>query len=384
MEPLIVRGSPAARKMNRRPASTVALLPQLHFQSPHASISNHLQRAPKMQMDETLGKLTAGEDLSFDEMTSTMEAIMRGEVDSGRIGVLLISLREKGETVDEIAGAALALRRHMTPIRSRHKALLDTCGPGGGGSKLFNVSTATALVAAAGGVPVAKHGNHSVTSNSGSADVLSALGVRIDPPVDVVEKCLDELGLCFCYARQLHPAMRHVAAIRKELGVRTIFNLLGPLSNPASATHHLMGVPDPKLTQTLADALQRLGVQRAAVVTGEDGLSDVTLAGATDVAWIDGQRRESIRWSPGDFGLETASLESLEVADAVQSAAIIRDLLAGASGPARDLIILNAAAAIHIFGLEEELPQAAARATHAIDSGAAADKLAELAARTQS
>ncbi len=192
-----------------------------------------------------LGRVAGGESLSMPEMSAAIDAIMRGEWSDAQIGLLLTGLAAKGETVDEIAGAAAAMRQHMTPIRSRYAELLDTCGTGGGGSKLFNVSTTAAIVAASAGVPVAKHGNRSVTSRSGSADVLRELGVNVEATVPQVEACLNELGLCFCYAPLAHPSMRHVAAVRRELGVRTIFNILGPLVNPAGATHQLLGAGVP-------------------------------------------------------------------------------------------------------------------------------------------
>src|SRR5690606_13322707 len=202
------------------------------------------------------------------------------------IAAFLLALRQKGETVDEIAGAALALRKHMTCIATRRAGIVDTCGTGGVGSKLFNISTTAALVTASCGVPVAKHGNRSVTSRSGSADVLAALGVNIDAPPQVVERCLDELGICFCFAPSLHPAMLHVGPVRRQLGVPTIFNLLGPLCNPARAPYQVMGVGMGELRHRLALVLARLGTQHAVVVTGDDGLGEITLATTTRVCEV--------------------------------------------------------------------------------------------------
>ena len=209
-------------------------------------------------LNSYLGRLAAGEDLTLPEMTAVIDLVMQGQCAEGEIALLLTALRAKGETADEIAGAAMAMRKHMTRIRSSRLGLVDTCGTGGDGSGTFNISTAAALVAAAAGVPVAKHGNRSITSRSGSADVLASLGVNIEAPVATVERCLDELGICFCFAPQLHTAMKHVAPVRKKLGVPTIFNLLGPLCNPAGAPFQVLGVGKPELHERLAAVLARL------------------------------------------------------------------------------------------------------------------------------
>ena len=235
------------------------------------------------EMNSLLGRLSAGEDLSRDEMTRAISQVMAGSCSEEQIALLLTALRAKGETVDEVAGAAAAMRQHMTPIRSRHDKLLDTCGTGGGGSPTFNISTTAALVIAAVGVPLAKHGNRSVTSKSGSADVLAALGVNIEASVPQVERCLDELGICFCFAPLMHPAMKHVAAVRRKLGVRTIFNLLGPLANPAGARFQLLGVGLPELRPLIASALRLLGTERALVVSGRDGWAKSRWPMVTDV-----------------------------------------------------------------------------------------------------
>ena len=268
-----------------------------------------------------LGHVSSGGSLSVDEMSSAIDAIMQGEWSDDQIGLLLTALAAKGETVDEITGAALAMRRHMTPIRSRHAEVLDTCGTGGGDSAMFNVSTTAAIVAAAAGVPVAKHGNRSITSRSGSADVLAELGVNINATVPQVEACLDQLGLCFCFAPLMHPSMKHVGAVRKKLGIRTIFNILGPLVNPAGACFQLLGAGRPELLPLLAGAVAKLGTKRTLVVSGEDGLGDVTLTGKTNVAEVITHQHTSISsqadvlsstlreftWQPEDFGLERAS-----------------------------------------------------------------------------
>lgn len=326
-----------------------------------------------------LGRLSAGEDLSFDEMQDAISRVMTGGCSETEIALLLTALRAKGETVDEVAGAAAAMRRHMTPIRSRHKQLLDTCGTGGGGSNIFNVSTSAALVIAAAGVPVAKHGNRSVTSKSGSADVLAALGVNIEASVPQVERCLDELGVCFCFAPLMHPAMKHVAAVRKQLGVRTIFNLLGPLANPAGARFQLLGVGLPEIRPLIASALRRLGTERALVVSGRDGLGEVSLADVTDVTQVEGDRETEFAWSPEDFGLTRSSLDEIRVAGPAESAALVRGVLSGESGPARDIVVLNAAAGLLAAGRATAPTAAAAIVAEAIDRGDAADLLRRLA-----
>jgi anthranilate phosphoribosyltransferase len=285
----------------------------------------------------------------------------------------------------------------MTPIRSRHNVILDTCGTGGGGSRMFNVSTTAAIVAAAAGVPVAKHGNRSITSCSGSADVLTELGVNINAGVAQVEACLDELGICFCFAPLMHPSMKHVAAVRKKLGIRTIFNILGPLVNPAGAGYQLLGAGRPELRPFLAGAMARLGTRRTLIVAGEDGLGDVTLAGKTNVTEVittDGLSARAdgtpsaaavtrdFTWQPEDFGIERQPLDELAVASPQESAAVIRRILSGERGPARDIVVLNAAAGLIAAEREHSPSVAANRAADAIDSGGAADLLQRLIRRS--
>jgi len=263
------------------------------------------------------------------------------------------------------------MRRHMTPIRSTRTNLIDTCGTGGIGSELFNISTAAAIVAAAAGVPVAKHGNRSITSKSGSADVLTALGVNIDATVPVVERCLDELGICFCFAPRLHPAMKYVAPVRKKLGFATIFNLLGPLCNPAGATRQLLGVGKRELHKTMADVLARLGTERAVVVHGTDGLGEVSLSAPTKVIEVTPSGQRSFTWQPADFGLALADQAALRVNNPSQSADTIRRLLSGERGPPRDVVLLNAAAALWAAGVDDSPRVCAEKAAAAIQSGAA-------------
>jgi anthranilate phosphoribosyltransferase len=327
-----------------------------------------------------LGRLVADTDLSQDEMTQVFDQVMSGQVPEKEIAVLLTVLRAKGETAEEIAGAAIAMRRHMTPIRTRRTGLVDTCGTGGIGSDLFNISTAAAIVTAAAGVPVAKHGNRSITSKSGSADVLAALGVNVEASVETVERCIDNLGIGFCFAPRLHPAMKHVASVRKKLGIPTIFNLLGPLCNPAGASFQLLGVGKRELHATMAQVLARLGTEHAVVVhgtdgLGEDGLGEVSLAAPTQVIEVRGDSLRQFVWQPEDFGLETASLDALRVAGPDESAKIIRRVLDGELGPARDIVVLNAAAALWTAGVDGSPRQCALHAARAIDRGAAQELL---------
>jgi anthranilate phosphoribosyltransferase len=318
-----------------------------------------------------LGQVAAGHDLSIDEMTDVIDQLLCGTVPDKEVAVLLTALRHKGETADEIAGAARAMRHHMTPIRTTRKNVIDTCGTGGIGSDLFNISTAAAIVTAAAGVPVAKHGNRSITSKSGSADVLALLGVKVDAPVTVVERCLDELGICFCFAPHFHPAMKHVAAVRKQLGMATIFNLLGPLCNPAGATRQLLGVGKPELHATMAEVVARLGTERGVVVHGTDGVGEISLAAPTEVIEISGIGKRRFTWRPEDFCLATTSHDALRIQSAAQSADLIRRILTGERGPPRDIVLLNAAAALWTADIDPTPAVCAQRAAQAIDSGRA-------------
>jgi anthranilate phosphoribosyltransferase len=329
-----------------------------------------------------LARISSGEHLSLDEMAAAVDGIMRGEWAEPQTAELLVGLRKKGETVDEVAGAAAAMRRHMTPIRTRRENVVDTCGTGGNASGIFNVSTSAALVAAAAGVPVAKHGNRRVTSKSGSADVLAELGVNVQAGVECVTDCLDELGICFCFAPLCHAAMKHVAPVRQRLGLPTIFNLLGPLTNPAGARYQLMGVGRDELRPLLAAALARLGTTRALIVHGADGLGEITITSETRVTEVHGDRLIEHTWSPADFGVGRAELDELYVEGPAASAALIRQVLAGRRGPARDIVVINAAAVLWLIGKAESLPSAARLAAGKIDSGAAAQLLDRLVERT--
>ncbi len=344
-------------------------------------------------MDETvqaaLGRVSGGIDLSQDEARAVIRAVMAGQLDPPQMALLLVGLHRKGETVEEIAGAAAAMRDAMRPIATRREGLVDTCGTGGDRSGTFNISTAAALVAAAAGVPVAKHGNRRVTGSTGSADVLSALGVNVEADVACVERCLDELGICFCFAPLFHQSMRHVAEVRRQLDTATIFNLLGPLTNPARAPYQVIGVGWPSRRHDMAEALARLGTERAVLVSGEDGLDEVTLSGTTHVSEVrrdanDPQRMVVIEhcWQPEQFGISRQAIDPLLVETPAQSAAIIRDVLAGRTGAARDIVVLNAAAALWVAGRSPSLEVCAATAAEAIDRGEAQRLLARLVETT--
>jgi anthranilate phosphoribosyltransferase len=337
---------------------------------------------PSAMIESTLQIVESGRDLSMDEVVEAMGLIMDGCCAEEEIARLLAALHRKGETVSEVAGAAAALRRKVTPIRTNMTVFLDTCGIGGDGSGSFNISTAAALVTAAAGVPVAKHGNRAATSRSGSADVLARLGVNVEADVACVEECLAELGLCFCFAPLLHRAMKHVAPVRKRLGIPTIFNILGPLANPAGAPFQLLGVGRMELQSLLSAALVLLGTRRTLVVHGADGLDEVTLSGTTHVTEAAEGRLRHFDWTPADFGLRPARVEDVQISTPEESAAVIRAILAGRQGPARDFVVANAAAALWTVGIDPSLEGCARLAMEAIDCGAARELLARLVRKT--
>ncbi|MDA7950387.1 MAG: anthranilate phosphoribosyltransferase [Pirellulaceae bacterium] len=327
-------------------------------------------------------KLKGGLDLSRSEMGAIIGQMMSGVASETEMGSFLLALREKGETVEELAGAAEVLRANMIPIQHSIAGAVDTCGTGGDHSGTFNISTAAALVTAGAGVPVAKHGNRSITSKSGSADVLAELGVGIEASLEVVGKSLEEVGICFCFAPQLHPSMRHVGPVRRSLGVPTIFNMLGPLCNPASAPFQVLGVANEDAHEKIAKALHLLGTERAVVVRGKDGLDEVTIETETDVYLLEGESFSKTIWSPQDFGILASSKESLKVESARESAAVIRQVLSGEKGPARDIVVVNAAAAIWLAERATSLEDGAKLAAEAIDSGAATEILEKLIEKT--
>jgi anthranilate phosphoribosyltransferase len=304
-------------------------------------------------------------------MHDAMGAIMDGKVTGPEIGALLMGLRQRGETPEELAGAAEAMREHARTLPTDRTPLLDTCGTGGDGAGTFNISTAAAFVAAADGVGVAKHGNRSVSSACGSADVLLELGATIDLGPEAGARCLEETGIVFLYAPAYHPAARHAAVPRRELGIRTLFNLIGPLCNPAPVTHQVMGIFTPRLRETAAEVLGLLGHRRAMVVHGHGGLDEIALSGPTDISeWRDGTLR-SWKVTPADLGLPSAPVEALRGGDAKENAAIIRSILEGETGPRRDVVAANAAAALYVTGRVGTLADGARRAEQLLDSGAA-------------
>ncbi|MBF0285496.1 MAG: anthranilate phosphoribosyltransferase [Magnetococcales bacterium] len=336
-----------------------------------------------MNIQQALARVAAGGSLTQEEARRVMDQIMSGEATGAQIGGYLIALRMKGETPEEIAGSARAMRDKAQRVQAPG-VVVDTCGTGGDGSGTFNISTTTAFVVAGCGVTVAKHGNRSISSRSGSADVLSALGVRIDAELEVVEHCLAKVGIGFLFAPRHHGAMKHAMGPRKELGLRTVFNLLGPLTNPAGAKRQVIGVFDGAWTDPLAKVLGLLGSERALVVHGEDGLDELTITGPTRVAELgeDGVVR-GYTVTPEQFGLTRAPRESLQGGDAEQNAAITRAILQGEPGPRREIVLLNAAAALLAAGLAPSLAEGIALAAAALDSGRAMQKLARLAALSQ-
>jgi anthranilate phosphoribosyltransferase len=325
-----------------------------------------------------------GHALDEEQSAAVIGAIMQGELPDDAVARFLIDLRNNGETAAEIAGAARAMRANMRAILSPFTTFVDTCGTGGDGAKTFNISTAAAIVTAAAGIPVAKHGNRSISSRSGSADVLASLGVNISAELPVVERCLRELRIGFCFAPLFHPAMKRVAEVRKSLGVPTIFNLLGPLANPANAPHQVLGVGKPHLRPLLAEALQRLGTVRSVVVSGADGLDEVTLATATNVSLVEPTDVVELQWSPEAFGLTPAPLDSMLIDGPKQSADLIRRILNNEAGAPRDIVVLNSAAALWTAGHVTDPLAATHMAQEAIASGKALELLQKLAALSHS
>ncbi|MCY2985842.1 MAG: anthranilate phosphoribosyltransferase [Planctomycetota bacterium] len=335
-------------------------------------------------LEEFLSLSQSNTDLSADQMQQAITWMLAGTVPDEEIRELLLALREKGESVSELVGAVRAMRMMMTPIRTTRTGLLDTCGTGGDGAKTFNISTATAIVAAAAGATVAKHGNRKITSATGSADVLSELGVKIEAPRNVVETCLNELGICFCFAPLLHPAMKHVGAVRRSLTVPTLFNYLGPLCNPAGAAFQMIGVGKEELQTKMAAALLQLPIEAAIVVRGEDGMDEVTLSADTHVLHIQRGMLTQTVWTPQSFGLSKINVDELKVDDPKESAATIHSILSGEIGPRRDIVLANTAASLWVSGITHSLIDGVARAARAIDSGKATEVLKLLGERSHS
>jgi anthranilate phosphoribosyltransferase len=325
-----------------------------------------------------LERLVGGGHLTRDETEELFGRLMDGELSEPVKAALLIALRMKGEEPAEIAGAASAMRRRAVKIPHSRTSVVDTCGTGGDGRGTFNISTAAALVAAAAGVPVAKHGNRSVSSKSGSADVLAALGVKIDVTPEVAGRALDEIGIAFLFAPVLHPAMREVMPVRRELALRTVFNVLGPLTNPAGARRQLMGVYAAHLVERIGHVLAELGADHALVVHGDDGLDEISTTGTTRIAEVKNGTVRTFTLEPEDLGLARATLADLAGGGPEENAAAMKRLLAGETGPIADIVIANAGAAIWVGGLADDLAAGAALAREALGSGAAAKKLDEL------
>ncbi|MXX99344.1 MAG: anthranilate phosphoribosyltransferase [Chloroflexi bacterium] len=331
---------------------------------------------------QMLARVYQGQDLTADEAESVMDQIMSGEFEPAQFGAFVACLGMKGETADEVAGLARAMRRAALALEVAGEDHIDTCGTGGDGKNTFNVSTAAALIAAAAGAVVAKHGNRAASSRSGSADVLEALGARIDLTPRQVGDCISRVGIGFLFAQSFHPAMRHAGPLRAQIGIPTVFNILGPLTNPAGARRQLLGVARPELLDLVAGALARLGTRRALVVHGLEGLDEISIAGPTRVFSVRGERIEQFQVRPSDFDLKERPLAEVAGGDPVENAEIIRAVFAGESGPPRDFMLLNAAAALLVAGRANDLGDGVALARATLDSGDARRKLADFTAAT--
>ena len=324
---------------------------------------------------DAIAKVNVGTDLSAEETSSLIEIMLSGAAREEEIATLLLALREKGEAISELVGAARAMRSHMTVIPHHHDVLLDTCGTGGSGSGTFNISTTIAIVASACGVAVAKHGNRKASSLTGSADVLEELGVEIESDANAVAQRLDETGICFCFAAKLHPAMKHVVAVRRKLGVKTLFNMLGPLCNPAGATHQLLGTATQDAQSKVAQALSLLGTRRSFVVFAEDGQDEVSLDGVTTAIEVRDSVTATHRFTPSSFGLLPAGKEALASKNPQESAKILLQILAGEPGPCRDTVLAGTATALLLVDKVQDVAAGVEIAANAIDNGAAMTKL---------
>ena len=326
-------------------------------------------------IQEAIAKAIEGTSLTEAEAVEVMNGIMSGDATPAQIGAFLVAFRLKGETIDEVTGFARVMREKATRIECRAYPIVDTCGTGGDGKHTFNISTAAAFVAAAAGAFIAKHGGRAASSKAGSADVLTALGVNIETPPERVSACIDKIGIGFMFAPLLHSAMRFAMGPRRELGVRTVLNLLGPLTNPAGTTAQVMGVYDGSVVQTAAHVLNNLGAERAFVVHSADGLDEITTTDSTHVAEVRDGAVRTYEVSPEDYGLSRSSIEDLKGGEADENAAIIRSVLAGEEGPRRNIVLLNAAAAIVAGGKADDFDEGIDAAARAIDTGAAREKL---------
>ena len=331
-----------------------------------------------MMFLSALNSVIDGNDLTENEMVSAMTDIMEGNVNDSQLAAFLTALHIKGETVAEIVGAARVMRAKAEKLNIKATPLVDTCGTGGDKADTFNISTASALVAAGAGVNIAKHGNRAVSSRSGSADVLKCLGVNLDASLPTVKRCVEKAGIGFLFAPLMHKAMKHAAGVRKELGFRTIFNLLGPLTNPANAQAQVLGVFDAKWIQPLAEVLGDLGCSHALVVHGVDGLDEITLTGDSHIAELKNGKVKSYKLDPDELGLEICFSDELKGGTPEENAKMIEGILNGEKGPKRDIVLLNSAAAIYVGGKAKSLQLAVQYAVESIDSGKAREKLNEL------
>ncbi|MFS8513355.1 MAG: anthranilate phosphoribosyltransferase [Planifilum fulgidum] len=327
---------------------------------------------------ECLSKLVQGEDLTREEARQLMIRMMEGELSPSQMAGVLTALRIKGETVEELTGLAEGMRSKATSVFLRVPGAVDTCGTGGDGGRTFNISTGAAIVAAAAGIPVAKHGNRAVSGRSGSADVLEALGIRIQMSPKEAEKALDRLGICFMFAPLFHPAMKQVMPTRKELGFRTCFNLLGPLVNPAGVKRQLMGVFDPSLTETAARVLETLGAERVLVVAGLDGIDEISVCAPTRISEVRGGKVETYTVTPEELGVGPAAPEAVSGGDARTNARILREVFRGEKGPCRDVILVNAGAVLYVAGRTKSIAEGVRAAADVVDSGRAEKKLEEM------
>lgn len=333
-------------------------------------------------IQEAIDRAVQGRSLTEQEAVDVMEDIMSGEATPAQIGAFLVAFRLKGETIDEVTGFARVMRDKATRITPQAYPLVDTCGTGGDGRNTFNISTVAAFVAAAGGAHIAKHGGRAASSRAGSADVLTALGVNIETPPDIITVCIDEIGIGFMFAPAMHAAMKYAAGPRRELGIRTVLNLLGPLTNPASTTAQVMGVYSDHVVETAAHVLNNLGAERAFVLHSRDGLDEIATTAPTHIAEVKDGQVSSYDITPEDVGLPRASLDDLKGGDADENAAIVRSILQGEQGPRRDIVLVNAGAAIVAGGKAEDFREGIDIAARAIDSGAAQGKLEALVEMT--
>jgi len=334
-------------------------------------------------IQQAIADTQKGIPLSAAQSETVFNQIMQGEATPAQIGALLMGLSIRGETAELVAGAARAMRSAATKISPKTTGLLDTCGTGGDGASTFNISTTVAIVLAACGVPVAKHGNRAISSKSGSADVLEALGVKLDIAPEKVAHCIDEVGIGFLFAPQCHPAMKYAGPVRREMGVRSVFNLLGPLTNPANADYQILGVFSEEKLDLVAGALSQLGIKRALIVHGRDGLDEITTTAITDAVWVEaGKAPHRFEIDPQAFGMPYATPQALQGGDATFNADVMRHILAGVQGAGRDIVLLNSAAALWVAGKVDSIADGLGLASQTIDDGKATATLNALIAFT--